>query len=99
MPILADKGEFKRGGEMEIGPVTESRALSVFKVPPVDSGLSEVFDIENFARIKDETYSPSGGESAGGSEDEFEDLEDQEEAESAGKALENGDAPKISFFA
>jgi hypothetical protein len=98
MPILADRW-LQRGGEMEIGPVTESRVLSVLKALPVDAGLSEVFDIENFAKIEDETYSPSGGESAGGSEDEFEDREDQDEAESAGKASENGDAPMISLFA
>lgn len=83
---------------MEIGPVTGIRNVPVIKAPPADMGLSAVFDIENFARIGDETYTPNDGKSAGGREDEFDDPLVEEEPEQG--ALSIADAPirKISFF-
>ena len=84
---------------MEISPIAGIRNLPVAKAPAADAGLSAVFDIENFASIGDETYSPSGGKSAGGREDEFEDPADEGEAPAATTALDEGPARQISFFA
>ena len=84
---------------MEIGPVTGIRNVPVIKAPPADMGLSAVFDIENFARIGDETYTPNSGKSAGGREDEFDDPLVEEESEPKIKAVEEGPSRQISFFA
>jgi hypothetical protein len=85
---------------MEIGPIPGIRTVPAIKAPPADLGLSAVFDIENFARIGDETYTPSGGKSAGGSEDEFDDpAEDEEEPEPQAKLRAEAPARQISFFA
>ena len=54
--------------------------------------------IENSSRTGDETYSPSGGKSAGGREDEWDDLED-EAALSRARAMEEGQGRQISYFA
>jgi hypothetical protein len=84
---------------MEIAPIAGIRNLPVIKAPPADMGLSAVFDIENFARIGNETYTPSGAKSAGGREDEFDDPADDEEPERRVRVLEDGPARQISFFA
>ena len=84
---------------MEISPIAGIRNLPVAKAPPVDAGLSAVFDIENFARIGDETYSRSGGKSAGGREDEFDDAADKDEAETATTAPDEGPVRRVNFFA
>jgi hypothetical protein len=60
--------------------------------------------VENSARTGDETYSPGGGKSArgsedDGSEDEFVDLPDEEKAESASPTAVIDPTSKISFFA
>jgi len=84
---------------MEIGPVTGIRAVPAIKAPPPDPGLSGVFDIENFARASDETYTPSAGKSAGGREDEFDDPLVEEEPEAQMRSQEDGNRRKVSFFA
>jgi hypothetical protein len=85
---------------MEIGPIPGIRNVPAIKAPPADMGLSTVFDIENFARIGDETYTPSGGKSAGGREDEFDDpADDEEEPELRAKSLADAPIRQISFFA
>ena len=85
---------------MEIGPVTGIRNVPVLKAPPADMGLSAVFDIDNFARIGDETYSPSDGKSAGGREDEFDEpLVDEEEPGQGAIPLAEGLSRRISFIA
>ena len=95
---------------MEISPIAGIVSLPVVKAPPPDFVLVVVSDVENTARVGDETYSPSGGESAGdGAEDEFEgsaedqpEPEDQVEDEAQPKReevlLEEG-AVQVSFFA
>jgi hypothetical protein len=96
---------------MEISPITGIVSLPVIKAPPPDITLVVVSDVENTARIGDETYSPSGGESAGdGAEDEFDESasEDQPEPEDQPEGevqprrkanpLEEG-AIQVSFFA
>ena len=84
---------------MEIGPVTGIRAVPMIKAPPAEPGLSGVFDIENFARSGDETYTPSAGKSAGGREDEFDDPLQEDELEAGMSSQEGGTPRKISFFA
>jgi hypothetical protein len=84
---------------MEIGPVTGIRNVPVLKAPPADMGLSAVFDIDNFARIGDETYSPSDGKSAGGREDEFDDPLVDEESEQGAASRSEAPTRQISFFA
>jgi hypothetical protein len=85
---------------MEIGPVTGIRNVPVIKAPPADMGLSAVFDIENFARIGDETYTPSDGKSAGGREDEFDDpLVEEDVQEPSAKFLDDAPRRQVSFFA
>jgi hypothetical protein len=84
---------------MQIGPVIATRTMPLEKAPPADSGTAAVFDIENFARIDDETYTPSGGRSATGQEEEFDDPEELDEAERGTKAAEDGSSRKINFFA
>ena len=87
---------------MEISPIPGIRNLPAAKAPPAAMGLSAVFDIENFARIGDETYTPHGAKSAGGHEDEFDDDPDDENNEGVGqpklRALEDR-SRQINFFA
>jgi hypothetical protein len=60
--------------------------------------------VENSARTGDETYSPSGGKSARGSEDDsseddFVELLEEDEAESASQQIAITPTSQISFFA
>jgi len=84
---------------MEIGPVTGIRSLLTVKEPPADPGLTGVFDIENFARAGDETYTPAGARAAGGHEDEFDDPIEEDDPEPRLHAREDRPGRKISFFA
>ena len=82
---------------MEISPIPGIRALPVVKAPTADFGLNPLFDIENSARIGDETYTPHGAKSAGGREDEFDDPLDDPETQ----ARPHSETPRrsISIFA
>jgi hypothetical protein len=73
--------------------------MPVPKAPPVDLGLTVVSDIENSARTRDETYSPSGGKSASGDEDGLDEQPGEDEADSESKSHESGLDGQISFFA
>jgi len=90
---------------MEISPIAAIRIAPTFRSRETDLGLTDVFEIENSSRTGDETYSPSGGKAASGSEDgEAEDQEQEEgtaEGEEEGKVqkAENGAGREISFFA
>ncbi|MGB8918308.1 MAG: hypothetical protein WCC89_15740 [Candidatus Sulfotelmatobacter sp.] len=90
---------------MGIGPVLNLIPLPVAQAIETDFQLSPMARVENSARNGDETYSPGGGESAGGSddgaEDEFDDVEGQSDSETESTAPPpalSGDQP-ISFFA
>jgi hypothetical protein len=88
---------------MGISPITNLTQLpqprsvgSELEPPPMER-------VENSARTGDETYSPSGGKSArgsedDGSEDEFENLP-EEVAESASQPAAITPTNQISFFA
>jgi len=98
---------------MEISPVAGIRAMPVVKAPPIDPKLTAVFDIDNSARIGDETWTPSDRESGRGAEDdgsgdessddELEELEDLDsqgaEAQATVAAAEKPEARQVSFFA
>ena len=90
---------------MEIGPISGIRPLPPVKAKAADMGLADVSDIENYVRIDDETYSPSGGKSASGEEDEAveQDLEqpeeDQHETGYTTRAVSRVPGPKLNFFA
>jgi len=61
---------------MEISPISAVRLAPVFRSRETDLGLTDVFEVENSARIGDETYSPGGNGAASG----FDDDEDKAEA-------------------
>jgi len=92
---------------MEISPIAAIRIAPTFRSRETDLGLTDVFEIENSSRTGDETYSPSGGKAAGGSEEgEAEaEAESQEESSSEDEEVgrlqktENATRPEISFFA
>jgi len=50
---------------MEISPISGIRAMPVVKVPPADSDLTRVLDVEDSFRPGDDNYSGSGGKAAG----------------------------------
>jgi hypothetical protein len=72
---------------MEIGPVAGIRVLPVAKVPPVERGLSAVFDIEATAREVDDAWSGEGGKSSGGQDDATDDIFAEDD-------VEPGEAPR-----
>jgi len=92
---------------MEISPIAGIRAMPVVKSPPIDPELTAVFDIDNSARIGDETWTPSERKSGRGAEDDgsddpLEDLDDagETEAETRGTTpTEKAEPRQISFFA
>jgi hypothetical protein len=90
---------------MEISPISGIRALPPVKAKALELGPAEVVDIENYARIGDETYSPGGGKSASGAEEDApeEELEQtEEEQQGTGyttRAVSRVPGPKVNFFA
>ena len=84
---------------MEISPIPGIRSMPVSKVPPVDSDISRVFDIENSSKPGDDSYSGSGKKSAGGQDDESEILDDSREVESVEQPAEDDKSAQIDYFA
>jgi hypothetical protein len=97
---------------MEIVPITGIRALSI-KRPSPGLGLPAVFDIENYARIHDERYSPNSERSGSGIEDELDDADELDrlnelddlddaakcnDAESPVYVAKSGAVSHLSFF-
>ncbi len=89
---------------MGISPITNLTQLpqprsigSELEPPPMER-------VKNSARTGDETYSPSNGKSArgsedDGSEDEFVDLPDEAEPESSTQPTATSPTSQVSFFA
>ncbi len=89
---------------MSITPITNLTQLpqprtvgSQLEPPPMER-------VENSARTGDETYSPSGGKSSRGSEDdgseeELENLPEEEESESGTQPAAVAPTSQINFFA
>ncbi len=89
---------------MGIAPITNLDPLPLSGCVGPDLEPVPMARIENSARTGDETYSPSGGDSAresedGGCEDEFENHADESATESAAPAVANNQSQAISFFA
>lgn len=82
---------------MEIAPISGIRVMPVAKVPPADSKLSAVFDINALALTGQDTYKGSGRNSSGGQDNEDEDdlLVDEDEETAGGRRRTGG----ISIFA
>ena len=89
---------------MGIAPITNLIPLSQTRTVQGTLEPVPMERVENSARTGDETYSPSDGKSAGGSEDdtpeeELDSFELSSDEESTGKCSEAGDLRPISFFA
>jgi hypothetical protein len=69
------------------------------KIPPADSGLSKVFDIENSSKPNDDSYSGNGKKASGGQDDEPDDMEEGSEAEPGTPPVESGHASQVDYFA
>jgi hypothetical protein len=84
---------------MEISPIAGIGLSRIAKVPPVEAGLSAIFDIENLSKTGDDSYSGNGRKAAGGQDDEDGELEEGGEPESAAPAEENGGGVQVNYFA
>jgi len=84
---------------MEISPISGIRAMSVVKMPPANSDLSRVLNVEDSARPGDDNYSGNGKKSAGGQDDEPEGLEEGIETPPAEHSTEDGQSSQVNFFA
>jgi hypothetical protein len=84
---------------MEISPIAGIRAMPLVKIPPAESGLSKVFDVENSSKPNDDSYSGNGKKSAGGQDDETDDLEEGNDVVSGDHAAEHGRISQIDYFA
>ena len=84
---------------MEISPIPGIRSMPVVKVPPAAPDLHRVFDIENPSKPADDSYSGSGKKSAGGQDDENENLEESREVESPAPAPDDEPSAQINYFA
>jgi hypothetical protein len=87
---------------MEISPIPGIRSLPVMKVPPAESDLSRVFDIDNSSKPNDDTYSGSNKKGTGGQDDESDIVEDSaldSEARPAQPDEETDRGLAVNFFA
>jgi len=84
---------------MEISPIAGIRAMPVVKIPPKESGLSKVFDVENSSQPGDDSYSGNGKKTSGGQDDETDELEGGMEGDSGGQTSGNLAVTQINFFA
>ncbi|MGA2650197.1 MAG: hypothetical protein ABSF28_06730 [Terracidiphilus sp.] len=88
---------------MEISPISGIRALPVLRARPTESELTALSDIEELARIGDETYTPSDGKQASAAEDDEDELTDAPEMEEVEQTettpIPAGSGKAISYFA
>lgn len=89
---------------MGIAPITNLIPLSQTRAPQATLEPVPMERVENSSRTGDETYSPSNGKSAGGSEDdsseeETESSELASDEESRDKSSGAGQPRPISYFA
>jgi hypothetical protein len=90
---------------MGITPITNLTELPLPQSVGSDLEPPPMARVENTAKPGDETYSPSNGKSAGGSEDDeseeevLDDLPNDSETETAPPAIEQDPTRQISFFA
>ncbi|HEY1902060.1 MAG TPA: hypothetical protein VGG56_06500 [Terracidiphilus sp.] len=90
---------------MGIGPIASLTPLPIARSIQGDFDPLPIDRVENSGRTGDETYSPSGGKSARGSEDDapaeddLEDAEDEAAVAISGSSGEDDQPGSISFFA
>ena len=87
---------------MEIGPIPGIRMISYATTPPLALGLKPVSDMENYAHITDESYTPSQEASDSGMEDDsYEPADQAEDLESSDsrRATDDGDVPHFNVVA
>ncbi len=89
---------------MGISPITNLTELPMARTVGSELEPPPMERVENSARTGDETYSPSNGKSArgsedDGSEDDFDDLPESTEAESSVPHAAKNQTSQISFFA
>jgi hypothetical protein len=84
---------------MGITPISSLLPLSVARAMQADLDPLPMARVENSPRAGDETYSPSGGQSARGSEDDLDDFADEADQEIAVHPRAAGRQLSISFFA
>ena len=94
---------------MGITPISNLAPLPLARSVQADLEPLPMERVENSARTGDETYSPSGGKSARGSEDDtseddasednIDQLEDDAGSEPAAPSREAGQPRSVSFFA
>jgi hypothetical protein len=88
---------------MEISPIPGIRLTTFAKNSPAVIGLQRVSDMENYAHISDESYTPSQEASEGGMTDDTYDsgaAEDEVAQETTVQANKDGDSEhRLSFFA
>lgn len=82
---------------MEIGPIPGIRGIAAPQTAKASTQLSGVFDIENYARIGDETYTPSQSRSNSGQEDYADEWDDELDASAEPRDPE--EIRIVSFFA
>jgi hypothetical protein len=102
---LAEQGRlFEGGANMGITPITNLTPLAVTRAIQADLDPLPMQRVENSPRTADETYSPSNGKSARGSEDDaseddLDEIADESPDEPANSSSEAGQPGPISFFA
>ncbi len=84
---------------MEISPISGIRIMPTAKVPPKDSDLARVQDMDNSQKPGDDTYSGGGKKSAGGQDDENEEVEEGGEGQSSIPTSEDRPTAKVNYFA
>jgi len=89
---------------MGISPVTNLTLRPLARSVLAELDPAPMERVDKSSRIRDETYSPSGGKSARGSEDDAseddrEQLEDEAGSEPAASSSETIEPRPISFFA
>jgi hypothetical protein len=89
---------------MEIGRISNIQVVPPIVPKSAEVGPAAVIGIDNSARTDDETYTPGGGKSATGSDDESDEFleatEEEQKDETSAAGAEVGNATRqINFFA
>lgn len=84
---------------MEISPIAGIRVMQTLKAPPVDAGLTALFDIEAIGRTGDDRYSGGAKKAAGAEEDDEEELAPETDSELSADQAVDKSTSGISYFA
>jgi len=98
--MMQDKAGFAGKSAMGITPISSLLPLPVAHAMQADMDPLPMARVENSPRAGDETYSPAGGQSASGSEDDsLEDFADESDEALSASASPDRSQGSISFFA